>query len=69
MNPDEALIFKQFDTADPEVVGVPHVAFANSTAENPVPPRLRRDPRLRLLESLMALKYYHAEPRRTRSSR
>jgi hypothetical protein len=26
------------------------------------PPRLRRDPRLRLLESLMTLKYYHAEP-------
>ena len=37
MNPDEALIFKQFDTAAPEIVGVPHVAFADSTAENPVP--------------------------------
>jgi hypothetical protein len=37
MNPDEALIFKQFDTADQEIVGVPHVAFADSTAENPVP--------------------------------
>ena len=37
MNLDEALIFKQFDTADPEIVGVPHVAFADSTAENPVP--------------------------------
>jgi len=37
MNPDEALIFKQFDTADPDMVGVPHVAFADSSAENPVP--------------------------------
>ena len=37
MSPDEALIFKQFDTADPAIVGVPHVAFADSSAENPVP--------------------------------
>lgn len=37
MNPDEALIFKQFDTADPAIVGVPHVAFADPSAENPVP--------------------------------
>ncbi|HTU10754.1 MAG TPA: CmcJ/NvfI family oxidoreductase [Allosphingosinicella sp.] len=37
MRPDEALIFKQFDTADPDIVGVPHVAFADSSAENPVP--------------------------------
>jgi hypothetical protein len=37
MNPDEALIFKQFDTADPDIVGVPHVAFADSSAENPIP--------------------------------
>lgn len=37
MNPDEALVFKQFDTADPDIVGVPHVAFADSGAENPVP--------------------------------
>lgn len=37
MNPHEALIFKQFDTADPAIVGVPHVAFADSSAANPVP--------------------------------
>ena len=37
MSPDEALIFKQFDTAAPDMVGVPHVAFADSSAENPVP--------------------------------
>jgi hypothetical protein len=37
MNPDEALIFKQFDTAHPDIVGVPHVAFADSSAENPIP--------------------------------
>jgi hypothetical protein len=37
MRPDEALIFKQFDTADPDIVGVPHVAFADSSAENPIP--------------------------------
>lgn len=37
MSPHEALIFKQFDTADPDMVGVPHVAFADSSAENPVP--------------------------------
>lgn len=37
MTPDEALVFKQFDTADPDGVGVPHVAFADSSAENPVP--------------------------------
>ena len=37
MRPDEALIFKQFDTADPEIVGVPHVAFADSSAKNPIP--------------------------------
>lgn len=37
MNPDEALIFKQFDTADPAIVGCPHVAFADPSAENPVP--------------------------------
>lgn len=37
MTPDEALIFKQFDTADPAIVGVPHVAFADSSAGNPVP--------------------------------
>jgi hypothetical protein len=37
MRPDEALIFKQFDTADADIVGVPHVAFADSSAENPIP--------------------------------
>lgn len=37
MSPDEALIFKQFDTAAPDMVGVPHVAFADSSAENPIP--------------------------------
>lgn len=37
MNPDEALVFKQFDTAAPDMVGVPHVAFADATAENPIP--------------------------------
>jgi hypothetical protein len=37
MNPDEALIFKQFDTADPAIVGCPHVAFADPSAENPIP--------------------------------
>ena len=37
MNPGEALIFKQFDTADPAIVGCPHVAFADPSAENPVP--------------------------------
>lgn len=37
MTPDEALVFKQFDTAAPAMVGVPHVAFADSSAENPVP--------------------------------
>jgi hypothetical protein len=37
MHPDEALIFKQFDTANPDLVGVPHVAFADSSATNPIP--------------------------------
>lgn len=37
MTPDEALIFKQFDTSDPDMVGVPHVAFADSSAENSIP--------------------------------
>jgi hypothetical protein len=37
MRPDEALFFMQFDTADAEIVGVPHVAFADSSAENPIP--------------------------------
>jgi len=37
MNPDEALIFKQFDTADPAIVGCPHVAFADPSAVDPVP--------------------------------
>ena len=37
MNPDEALIFKQFDTVDPNIVGCPHVAFADPSAENPIP--------------------------------
>ena len=37
MSPDEALIFKQFDTAAPDMVGVPHVAFADSSAVDPVP--------------------------------
>lgn len=37
MNPAEALVFKQFDTAAPDMVGVPHVAFADSSAENPIP--------------------------------
>jgi hypothetical protein len=37
MTPDEALIFKQFDTADPAIVGCPHVAFADPSAENPIP--------------------------------
>jgi hypothetical protein len=37
MTPDEALIFKQFDTADPEIVGVPHVAFADASAADPIP--------------------------------
>ncbi len=37
MSPDEALIFKQFDTAAPDMVGVPHVAFADSSATDPIP--------------------------------
>ena len=37
MTPDEALIFKQFDTAHPDMVGVPHVAFADPSAVDPVP--------------------------------
>jgi hypothetical protein len=37
MFPDEALIFRQFDTADPAIVGVPHVAFADPSAEHPIP--------------------------------
>jgi len=37
MTPDEALVFKQFDTADPDIVGCPHVAFADPSAESPVP--------------------------------
>ena len=37
MAPDEALIFKQFDTADPAIVGCPHVAFADPSAVDPIP--------------------------------
>jgi len=36
---DEALIFKQFDTADPGIVGVPHVAFADPSAPEDAIPR------------------------------
>ncbi|MGZ8350393.1 MAG: CmcJ/NvfI family oxidoreductase [Allosphingosinicella sp.] len=39
MRPDEALIFKQFDTADPDIVGVPHVAFADPSAPADAVPR------------------------------
>ena len=39
MRPDEALIFKQFDTADPAIVGVPHVAFADPSAPANAVPR------------------------------
>ena len=39
MRPDEALIFKQFDTADPDIVGVPHVAFADPSAPEDAIPR------------------------------
>ena len=39
MRPDEALIFKQFDTADPDMVGVPHVAFADPSAPADAVPR------------------------------
>ena len=39
MRPDEALIFKQFDTADPTIVGVPHVAFADPSAPGDAVPR------------------------------
>lgn len=37
MTPDEALVFKQFDTADPAIVGCPHVAFADPSAVDPIP--------------------------------
>ncbi|MBV9882421.1 MAG: hypothetical protein JO276_05375 [Sphingomonadaceae bacterium] len=37
MAPDEALVFKQFDTADPAIVGCPHVAFADPSAVDPIP--------------------------------
>jgi hypothetical protein len=37
MNPGEALVFKAFDSRDPDLVGCPHVAFADPSAENPVP--------------------------------
>jgi hypothetical protein len=39
MTPDEVLIFKQFDTADPDIVGVPHVAFADPSAPADAVPR------------------------------
>ena len=39
MRPEEALIFKQFDTADPAIVGVPHVAFADPSAPAAAVPR------------------------------
>jgi hypothetical protein len=39
MTPGEALIFKQFDTANPEIVGVPHVAFADPSAPADAIPR------------------------------
>jgi hypothetical protein len=39
MRPDEALIFKQFDTADPDIVGVPHVAFPDPSAPADAVPR------------------------------
>ena len=39
MTPEEALIFKQFDTADPDRVGVPHVAFADPSAGDLAVPR------------------------------
>ncbi|WP_129791857.1 CmcJ/NvfI family oxidoreductase [Sphingosinicella sp. CPCC 101087] len=39
MTPGEALIFKQFDTADPEIVGCPHVAFADPGAPKDAVPR------------------------------
>jgi hypothetical protein len=39
MNPGEALIFKQFDTADPAIVGCPHVAFADPSAGEHAVPR------------------------------
>jgi hypothetical protein len=39
MHPGEALIFKQFDTADPGIVGVPHVAFADPSAPADAVPR------------------------------
>jgi hypothetical protein len=39
MRPDEALVFKQFDTADPSIVGVPHVAFADPSAPEDAVPR------------------------------
>lgn len=37
MTPDEALVFMQFDTAAPDMVGVPHVAFADPSAVDPIP--------------------------------
>jgi len=39
MTPGEALIFKQFDTANPDIVGVPHVAFADPSAPADAVPR------------------------------
>jgi hypothetical protein len=39
MTPGEALIFKQFDTADPDIVGCPHVAFADPSAPRDAVPR------------------------------
>ena len=33
------LIFKQFDTADPAIIGVPHVAFADPSAPADAVPR------------------------------
>lgn len=32
MTPDEALVFKAFDSADPDLAGCPHVAFADPSA-------------------------------------
>ena len=39
MRPDEALVFKQFDTGHPGIVGVPHVAFADPSAPGNAVPR------------------------------